>query len=192
MTDQNLDPTDLPDVDDSTGSSIPRPTPHPDCDVERNHGSHTLVGLAVAFCEGKREPFVPDYEPLADTRVYRKRLYPNAGGVATVTFRGAADSLWIERGRSGRLSVYSEVTLPSEDEAPLETVLRVAVIPTGKRIPKSGVRLGGANGLHAYLLSRETRVPDDMDLAAQAAQDAARIEAEAFGDDDTAGDDTTA
>lgn len=102
-----------------------------------------------------REPFVPNYTPLAGTRILRARLYGDAGGVATVTFRGTLDpqALWVERGTSGRLSVYAEVTRSADTD----TVLRVALVPTGKRVPEDAQRLGSGKGMHAYLLSALTQ-----------------------------------
>lgn len=117
--------------------------------------------------------------PQTDARIFRARLYPGRfDGVATVTFRGTvadATRCWIERGSSGRLSVYGEVT-PTEDTA---TEIRLAVVPTGKRVPDGGLRLGGGSGQQVYLLSVDSTVDRAAHDEARAARKAERAAARA-------------
>lgn len=153
MSDSTSTPTPTSTVRESIADIR---TPHPDCTIDGPHKRHRWTdfefGTEEVRCPGRS--FVPEYDFDADTRIHRQRLTPNEGGVATVRFRGIAGDLWVEQGSSGRLSLFTEVTA-SEDVA---TVLRVAIVPTGKRVPL-GQRLGSARGLHAYLLSRETAAP---------------------------------
>lgn len=103
--------------------------------------------------------FVPDYTPVAGLRILRSHLRFGEGGTATVTFRGqiadATTDVWVERGTSGRMSLYAEVAV-DDDTA---TEIKVASIPTGKRIPADHTgagkahRLGSVGRYHVYLLS---------------------------------------
>ncbi len=109
------------------------------------------------FAPVERAPFTPNYTPLAGTRILRHRLYADEGGVATATFAGTLnpDEVWTEGGTSGRMSVYAEVARNRDDSAPVQTTLRIALVPTGKRVPEDARRLGSRRGLHAYLLAAE-------------------------------------
>lgn len=145
-----------------------------------------------ATTEG-RERFTPDYTPIEGLRVYRSRLRPNEGGVATVTFRGdltSATPMWIEQGTSGRPSLYAEVAT-TDDTA---TAIRIAMVPTGKRVPmddtdSTAKRIGSVKGLHCYLLSIESvdRAEYDAEQDRRKAEREARRQAwmAAQGDDDT-------
>jgi hypothetical protein len=102
--------------------------------------------------------FVPDYSPIAGLRILRSRLRTSEGGTATVRFRGqiadATTDVWLERGTSGRLSLYAQVDVDDTTA----TEIKVAVVPTGKRVPAiSGDtarahRIGSVGGTHVYLL----------------------------------------
>jgi hypothetical protein len=140
------------------------------------------AGITYADEVGDDRPrFTPGY-PVSDARIYRSRLHVNSSnGVATVTFRGVvidATRAWIERGSTGRLSLYCEV-IPTDDTA---TEVRVAVVPTGKRVPDvidggPTLRLGSVGGQHVYLLSVDgtiDRAAYDEARAARAAERAAR------------------
>jgi hypothetical protein len=113
----------------------------------------------TGLADAPRQPFTPNYTPLKGTRILRHRLYADEGGVASATFAGTlkADEVWVEGGTSGRLSVYAEVRANQpEDEEPVHTTLRIALVPTGKRVPEDARRIGSKRGLHAYLLGATT------------------------------------
>lgn len=117
------------------------------------------------------EPFAAGY-PEAETRVYRRRLPRSEGGVSTATFRGQiadATTCWVKRGARG-ISLYAEVT-PDDTTA---TEVRVALVPTGKRAPLGGHRLGSVGGMHVYLLSVDGTVDRAAYDAACAAREAER------------------
>lgn len=132
--------------------------------------------------------FAPGYE-VADARIFRARLYPSAtDGTATVTFRGTVEDAtrcWVTRGRSGRISLYAEVT-PTTDTA---TEIKVAVVPTGKRIPtvdghagpEPTLRLGSVGTEHVYLLSVDSSVDREAYDAERAARKAQRDADRRFG-----------
>jgi hypothetical protein len=95
-----------------------------------------------------REPFVPGYTPTQGMRVHRQRLSADEGGVATATFHGDVRSAWVQTGATGRMSLYAEVNVLDTDD----TTFRVAMVPTGKRVPMNASRIGSAGRMHAYLL----------------------------------------
>ena len=127
------------------------------------------TGGGFKLAPDDRSRFAPNYTPLASTRILRSRLYADEGGVATVTFAGTLEqqALWLEAGGSGRLSVYAEVARALEGAKSLQTTLRIAVVPTGKRVPEDASRIGSARGLHAYLLAATVGpLPTGPDLEA--------------------------
>lgn len=114
------------------------------------------LGVEQPAEQPERVPFKAGYELEADApRILRGKLVPDAGGVATVTFGGVpVNGVWVEANSGSRLSLYAEV---DGLDGSVQTVARVAVVPTGKRVPTGAVRLGGnGRGRHAYLLSTET------------------------------------
>ena len=97
--------------------------------------------------------FTPGYEVAERTRILRSRLYADEHGVATADFEGTVKGLpWIEATSNRGLKLYAEIIT---DDTVLST-MRIALVPTGKRVPADAVRLGGANGTHAYLLDSIT------------------------------------
>jgi hypothetical protein len=173
--DPNFPPTDQPDVG----------TPADPADrVNPNLPAYTDLAAAAADAgvttdttvDDGRPTFAPGY-PVTANRIYRARLYPGRyDGVATVTFRGNvadATQTWVSKGASGRISLYAEVT-PTDDTA---TEIRVAVVPTGKRVPDDGYRIGSVDGTHVYLLTVDgtvDRVAYDQARAARKAERAAQ------------------
>lgn len=132
-------------------------TKNPECTIDGPHKRHRWVDFEfnpagdIVRCDGVA--FVPDYLT-TEARIHRQRLTPSAGGLATATFRGSTAGLWVQRGSSGRLSLFAEVE-PSDD---VHTEVAIALVPTGKRVP-AGQFLGSAGSIHAYLMSRETVAP---------------------------------
>lgn len=133
---------------------------------ERRDGSGTGHDerLEVTMTKGdavtERVRFRAGYDQ-STTRVLRKGLRVDDQGVATVTFRGTvADvtSAWVEARRGGGVNLFCEV----EVTADTATLVQVAVVPTGKRVPalppsmggstEPTLRLGSVGGLHVYLL----------------------------------------
>ncbi len=152
-------------------------------DGDLSEGAYDLAGIAddtdgwacnsdmaraADYQPVERPRFTPNYTPQENTRILRAKLHADDGGVATVTFRGTLDghALWIAGpGMSGRLSVYAEVTRVPDAE-PVQTTLKVALVPTGKRVPKIGWRIGSRQGTHVYLLEATVSpmpVPADAD-----------------------------
>lgn len=123
------------------------------------HSNDAMCGGGCSAADdANRVAFKAGYQQMASTRILRGRLYVNReDGTATVTFRGqigdATTDLWVERGSSGRLSLMAEVEV-TEDSA---TEIRVAVVPTGKRVAAvddaKSHRIGSVDGRHVYLLS---------------------------------------
>lgn len=131
-------------------------------DDDLDDGAATLVDPAP-----ERQPFVAGYDQ-GDARIFRNRLYADDGGVATVIFRGTITTEpWVEAGSSGRLSVYAEVT-PTDT---VDTVLQIALVPTGKRVPARGTRLKGGRRTQAYLLAADTQPRPVLATPAQDADD---------------------
>lgn len=107
----------------------------------------------------ERVRFTPGYPVQAGTRILRSRLYANPStGVATADFEGTLQGQpWIEGTRAGGLKLYAEVAVDRDTL----TTLHLALVPTGKRVPEAGIRLGGANGTWAYLLGQDvTSLPE--------------------------------
>lgn len=132
----------------------------------------------------ERQPFVANY-PQGEARIHRVRLTADEGGAATVTFKGDLDATrcWIATGSSGRPSLYAEVT-----RGDVTTEVTVAIVPTGKRVPLAhdgspALRLGQAGRIHVYLISVESKPVDDLEVAADAADDAARMIGDLDGSD---------
>lgn len=150
---------------------------HPNAAQTPPDANNTDLGDG-ADVEPERERFVPGYA-VSDRRILRARLAVSAtDGTATVTFRGqVANGLdcWVEQGTSGRLSLYAEVAVDDTTA----TSITVAVVPTGKRAPDTGARLGSVGGKHVYLLSIDGSV-DRAELDADfEARKAAKAEARA-------------
>jgi len=101
----------------------------------------------------EKQKFEPGYEVDEGRRIFRQRLRFDAhDGTAKITFRGDLDATQITiDGTPGRLSAYAEVST----EAGVITEVVLAGVPTGKRVPLNGHRLGQVNGLHVYLISVE-------------------------------------
>lgn len=158
MTDQNLNLASTADLTDAAGGFVDP--------------------LSVGW-EPERQPFKPDYTPLSGVRILRHRLYANEGGVASATFTGRldADAIWVEGGTSGRMSVYAEVTRGDGTE---QTTLRVALVPTGKRVPEDARRIGSKRGMHAYLLSATVAPKPEPVAADDADQIAANTDPAGF------------
>lgn len=141
------------------------------------------VTFALGDTVTYRPRFKAGYESSTE-RILRERINVGADGVATVTFMGTvhdATTCWITRGSSGRMSIYGEVGT----EGSHATRMRLAVVPTGKRIPLidggtdgPAMRLGSEAGQHVYLLSVEP-VSKAQVAAEAAAKRAARKAAEA-------------
>jgi hypothetical protein len=107
--------------------------------------------------------FTPDYAVAEGVRIHRAKIYKGSGGTATVTFRGQIDdatrdlTVRAANGGSGRPSIYAEVV--TDDSS--ATTVKVAIVPTGKRVPLTAdgdraFRLGtvqrGSRFEHVYLL----------------------------------------
>lgn len=110
----------------------------------------------LATDPNERVRFKPGYE-VSDARILRGRLRPAEDGTATVTFRGQvadATRCWVEVGGSGRISLYAEVT-PDDTTA---TEVKVALVPTGKRVPKVGRARLGTVTLPGYGRRSHTRI----------------------------------
>lgn len=129
-----------------------------------------------AATEAGRQPFKAGYEQSEGTRVVRGKIYTGEDGTATVTFLGqindATTDLWVQQG-TARASLYAEVAL---DDA-TATEVRLAIVPTGRRVPETGLRLGtikrGRRVSHVYLLG----IDGSIDRAAyEAAREARRAE----------------
>jgi len=146
------------DFDDQLGIHIPEPeqsTDPLDIATAAMRDAVAMLGestddfdrhLAV---QQPRRRFTPGYEQAESTRVLRVRIEPDEHGVDRIRFKGAVRSAWIATSPgSGRGSVYAEV----DTSADFDTLMGVAVIPTGKRVPKGASRMGSAGSAHFYLL----------------------------------------
>lgn len=119
------------------------------------HNQRHPAGAAEALATVRREPFRVGYDVETGVRIHRVRLAADRRtGVAEAAFDGQTLGLpWVERGEDGRAYLYSEVDL----DADVATTYRVAMVPTGKRTPRGGTRLGSAGRFHAYLLNTITQ-----------------------------------
>lgn len=141
---------------------------------------HTEQGPTSVTEQRIEGGFVPDYTPTPGLRVLRSHLRVGDGGTATVRFRGQIENAladcWIERGGSGRLSLYAQVDVDDTTA----TEIKVAVVPTGKRVPSvdgdRAPRLGSVGGRHVYLLGIDGSV-DRAAWEAEIADERAKREA---------------
>lgn len=111
--------------------------------------TRTFDGFLAEQRPTTRTRFTPGYERDEDVRVLRVGVSPDEHGVDRIRFHGAVRSAWISVSpSSGRGSVYAEV----DRSASIDTLMGVAVIPTGKPVPVGASRMGSAGSAHFYLL----------------------------------------
>lgn len=96
-----------------------------------------------------RRTFAPGYTAEDDIRVLRVRIEPDEHGIDRIRFAGRVRSAWIQTSPgSGRGSIYAEVDTSTD----YDTLMGVAVIPTGKPVPVGASRMGSTGSAHFYLL----------------------------------------
>lgn len=150
--------------------------------------------IVSTFGLDERPRFVPGYAR-TDAVIHRVGLRADSGGVATATFDGLLDATrcFTATNRRGTVSLYAEVT-PDDDR---ETTVRVAMVPTGKRVPQAdtgaeSIRLGTEGRIHVYLLAVETNpagTAEALEVAERAAAEADALLALNSDDDGLSGAD---
>ena len=126
--------------------------------------------------------FTPGYTPISGSRIHRSRLRVQPDGTATVYFNGQVEDITDGQqafvlNAGSQINLYAEVAV---DDTTM-TEVKVAVVPTGKRVPQApggngerAHRIGSVQGptgaSHVYLLS----IDGSIDRAAHEAERAAR------------------